>query len=140
MRRPTCSEGWATRSIAPCSPKSNRPTPASSLFVAAQRVFRTYTAVKGESCALLLNTLRALVREALQYEELLGNLDPASGEVPRCELRAKLLEDRARDLHVAAELPAFYASKLFLDNHFRLSADRRKILYGHPEEGLADEA
>ena len=102
-----------------------------------QRVFRKYTSAKRDYFALLLDLLRALLREQLQYEELLGNLDGAAA--PRCRMRCKQLEDRAREYGIT-DLSAFYGSRMFLDNNFRLDDDRRTILFGHADGPAAVDA
>ena len=84
-----------------------------------QKRFSQYTSYQRDYNHLLLDALRRLLRETLQYEQVMG-VAPGPDEPIRISVRH--LEEKAREYDIL-DLQPFYDSAQFADDNFELHAD-----------------
>ena len=84
-----------------------------------QKRFSQYTSYQRDYNHLLLDALRRLQRETLQYEHVMG-VAPGPDEPIRISVRH--LEDKAREYDIL-DLQPFYDSAQFADDNFELHTD-----------------
>ena len=84
-----------------------------------QKRFSQYTSYQRDYNHLLLDALRRLMRETLQYEQVMG---VAPGPDEPIRISVKHLEEKAREYDIL-DLQPFYDSAQFADDNFELHAD-----------------
>ena len=84
-----------------------------------QKRFSQYVSYQRDYNHLLLDTLRQLLRETLQYEQVMG---VAPGPEEPIRISTKHLEQKAREYDIF-DLQPFYDSAQFGDDNFELQGD-----------------
>ncbi|KAK3286195.1 hypothetical protein CYMTET_6236 [Cymbomonas tetramitiformis] len=88
-----------------------------------QKKFKKYLTSGRDFNALILDVLRALVRETMHYDEIIGNRQ--GGDV---QIKCKQLADHTAEYGIT-DLHDFYESPDFLDNGFQLQQDANVIVF-----------
>ncbi|XAR48265.1 DNA helicase [Bertholletia excelsa] len=97
---------------------------------ALQKSFRKYMTFKKDSNGLLLRLLRDLVKDALQFEEIVaGN----TRNLNHIDVKVEELQRKALDYEIT-DLRPFFSSTLFSRCHFELDVDRGLIRSNFPRE------
>mmetsp|Transcript_31335 Transcript_31335/g.43462 ORF Transcript_31335/g.43462 Transcript_31335/m.43462 type:complete len:877 (+) Transcript_31335:109-2739(+) len=94
-----------------------------------QRKFKQYLSFQRDYNALALDVLRALVRDVMHYEEVMGRHANLSQGV---HVKLKHFEEKAREYDIN-DLAPFYQSEMFVENGFTLSTENGTIAYIRPE-------